>query len=99
MLATAAALFLFQTAKETNEENEHLRAELRRQKKTLDSNDGKVDSGLCSVCLTEKVEVIIQPCGHVCVCRDCAAVLIENIEKKCPICRRTIQKTQNVYLS
>ena len=99
MLATAAALFLFQTAKDTNEENEHLRAELRRQKKTLDGSDGKEGSGMCSICLTEKVEVIIHPCSHVCVCRDCASVLMQNTERKCPICRRTIQKTQNVYLS
>ena len=100
MLATAAALFMFQNAKETNEENEHLRSELRRHKKNSDNSVANEKGGLCSVCLVEKVEVIIQPCSHVCLCRDCAKSILEKaMEKKCPICRRSIIKIQNVYLS
>ena len=98
LLATAAALFMFQNAKETNEENEHLKAELRRQRNA--HKDSNIDgSGCCSVCLIEKVEIIIQPCGHACTCRDCANVIMQNVERKCPICRHSIKKIQNVYLS
>ena len=98
LLATAAALFMFQNAKETSEENEHLRAELRRKHKAHKNSDSE-GSGCCSVCLIEKVEVIIQPCGHACICRDCANILMQNVERKCPICRHSIKKIQNVYLS
>ena len=85
---------------ETTEENEQLRAELRRQKKTMECTDRNEDSkSACSVCLTEIVEVVIQPCGHVCVCKDCANKLMENPVKNCPICRNKIKRIQNVYLS
>jgi uncharacterized membrane-anchored protein len=100
MVATVTALFLYQNAKETNEENEQLRAELRRQKKTTDDADNNATSkGSCSVCLVEAAEVVIQPCGHVCICRDCANTLMEHIDNKCPICRSKIKRIQNVYLS
>ena len=98
LLATAAALFMFQNAKETSEENELLRAELRRQKNHNKNGDNE-GSGHCSVCLNEKIEVIIQPCGHACICRDCANILMQSVERKCPICRHSIKKIQNVYLS
>ena len=100
MVATVAALFMYHNAMETNEENEQLKAELRRQKKTHDDVDQKgTIKGSCSVCLVETAEVIIQPCGHVCMCRDCSNTLMENGDKKCPICRSKIKRIQNVYLS
>ncbi|XP_067647662.1 mitochondrial E3 ubiquitin protein ligase 1 [Eurosta solidaginis] len=37
----------------------------------------------CVVCTINPKEVIILPCGHVCVCEDCA----EKIRVTCPICR------------
>ena len=65
----------------------------------MDNDHPPRETGGCSVCLMEKVEIIIQPCGHVCLCRDCANCLMLKDPKRCPICRRGIQKIQNVYLS
>jgi hypothetical protein len=41
----------------------------------------------CVVCLTNKRELAILPCRHMCVCRACAAECIQNQDSKCPICR------------
>ena len=93
LLATFTALFFFKTAQETNEENLKLRDELRRAKQ---------DSGNdCSVCLSNPCEVALQPCGHVCLCRDCVDQLGSTSQghQKCPICRTVIEKMTNVYLS
>ena len=40
----------------------------------------------CKVCLFEEKDTLIMPCGHFCVCHDCA----EQLKKKnplCPMCR------------
>ena len=100
MLATFAALIFFQSAKESDAENDRLKAELRRARKSsVDLNKNESSRGQCSVCLAEIAEVIIQPCGHVCICRDCADTIMENVDRKCPICRGRMKKIQNVYLS
>ncbi|XP_036336409.1 mitochondrial E3 ubiquitin protein ligase 1 [Rhagoletis pomonella] len=41
---------------------------------------------LCVVCSTNPKEVIILPCGHVCICEDCS----EKIRVTCPVCRGKI---------
>ncbi len=46
----------------------------------------------CVVCLTNKRELAILPCRHMCVCRACAAECIQSQDSRCPICRnRTFQ--------
>ena len=29
----------------------------------------------CTICMTEQSNVIIMPCGHMCVCKDCGEEL------------------------
>jgi hypothetical protein len=42
----------------------------------------------CSVCLSEKIDTIILPCRHMCLCVNCAKELAtKRAGKKCPICR------------
>jgi len=52
----------------------------------------------CDVCLRGDAEisgwVMLRPCGHVCVCRECAAGLSE-----CPKCRRGIVERIEAYLN
>jgi hypothetical protein len=48
----------------------------------------------CVVCHTKKKNHLIRPCNHLCCCDTC----IGRIEKKCPMCRATIQSTQLIYL-
>lgn len=51
------------------------------------------DDVVCVVCLTEKRNTALVPCGHVCVCFDCAANL-----RACPLCRTPIQYRQKLFL-
>jgi E3 ubiquitin-protein ligase MGRN1 len=47
----------------------------------------------CVICLTEACEVAVRPCGHLCLCNDCADKLVSdsNFERRrCPICRSSV---------
>ena len=46
------------------------------------------DSLECIVCMTNMKEVMLEPCGHVCICRDCAdRMRLPSGRVKCPVCR------------
>lgn len=58
-----------------------------------------VDSGReCAVCLQGDAEIsgwlMLRPCGHVCVCRECAVGLAE-----CPKCRQAVVECISAYLN
>ncbi|KAK5645563.1 hypothetical protein RI129_006863 [Pyrocoelia pectoralis] len=53
------------------------------------------DAQLCVVCKVNPKEVILLPCGHVCLCEDCS----DEISDLCPICREVIDKKTAAYLS
>jgi len=58
--------------------------------------DNHVKPFLCIICMENRVDVLIKPCYHICVCRDC----YERFEKKdCPICKTGVKKIKNIYLS
>ena len=56
------------------------------------------DEASCVVCLNEKKEICLVPCGHVCVCSFCAEVLFSQAERLCPVCRCIIEAKCKVYL-
>lgn len=43
---------------------------------------------LCVVCLTEPRTAVLVPCNHLCLCDNCATMMLTH--KKCPICRTII---------
>ncbi len=45
------------------------------------------DGESCAVCLDDPCSVVIVPCGHYCLCLDCA----NRVEDKCPMCRGRIE--------
>lgn len=49
---------------------------------------------LCVVCVTNPKEVIVLPCGHVCLCEDCSA----QIQTKCPVCRGKIESKSAAFI-
>lgn len=51
----------------------------------------------CQICAQETELVVVNPCGHMGMCRDCANI-INNTTKLCPFCRRNISNIINVYL-
>lgn len=41
----------------------------------------------CCICLEEKSEMVMVPCGHLCLCNACSSAFKE---QKCPMCRSVI---------
>lgn len=48
----------------------------------------------CIVCMENPREIILLPCNHVCLCEDCA----EKIDRKCPVCKGSIEGKRAAYL-
>ena len=59
-------------------------------------------SNICPLCLTNKIEVYINPCGH-CSCTACKDRLLQYEgscnNAKCFICRKNIEKFNTIFLS
>jgi len=45
----------------------------------------------CPICLTNKIDTIVLPCKHMCLCLDCAKDLRDRNSSKCPMCRTTVE--------
>jgi TPR repeat protein len=54
-------------------------------------------SKLCVVCLAEPRDFVLVPCGHICLCTFCVAVVFAHGEKICPLCRSEVEATYRVY--
>ena len=51
----------------------------------------KIPNNNCSICMSERANVYLVPCCHLCICSSC----ISNYKKtstKCPVCRADIIK-------
>jgi len=95
LIATIAALIFFQKAKEIDGEKDQLERELRKHK---DAAMAREPDNKCSVCLGDVRQVALQPCGHVCLCKECARTISAQQDRKCPVCRQKVTKFENVYL-
>ena len=51
----------------------------------------------CSICLNNPFQVVLIPCGHICLCTGCLKQL--RLNKKCPVCRSNFEKHINIYFS
>ena len=41
----------------------------------------------CIICMEGMKEVMMEPCGHVCCCRNCALAMRNSYQLRCPVCR------------
>ena len=57
------------------------------------SQEMKTDRTLCCICLTAHCDTVLRPCGHARFCNGCVASLPR--PKKCPLCRRNVQRKSN----
>lgn len=48
----------------------------------------------CSICYSQKSNIVMVPCGHCCVCKICCDSANFRV---CPVCRCEIEKTVKVY--
>jgi hypothetical protein len=52
-------------------------------------------SGQCVICIEKTSQVVIIPCGHMCLCEGCA----EECTGACPICRADFTGKIRVYIT
>ena len=73
-----------------DEKDRDLREELERER----------DKNLCVVCQTENKNIVVMPCRHMCMCKNCCAQLfrIHRYHRRtCPLCRHIITSTMEIY--
>jgi hypothetical protein len=49
---------------------------------------------LCSICLSNKINMVLRPCCHVCLCETCTEQI-----NKCPLCNAEIQSKFKVFIA
>ena len=50
--------------------------------------------GTCVICLGAPAELVLVPCGHLCVCQECQARMVE---PTCPVCREPVRERVRVF--
>ena len=60
------------------------------------SQAGPSNVDQCVICEDEKKSVMLLPCKHMCLCRQCATTCLDKL-KTCPICRRDIEDSMEVF--
>ncbi|TNJ29017.1 Ankyrin repeat protein 2 [Giardia muris] len=50
---------------------------------------------ICIVCLTNPKDTLLQPCGHLCACSNCAERIMN---QTCPFCRTPIESVIKAYI-
>ncbi|OAD58321.1 Mitochondrial ubiquitin ligase activator of nfkb 1 [Eufriesea mexicana] len=70
-----------------------LAASRRERRQRVRDTDLREDQ-LCVVCRTNPREIILLPCGHVCLCEDCS----DDITSDCPVCRAPISQKAAAYI-
>lgn len=66
-----------------------LKNEIKDKEKNIKEKEDRIDEldKKCSVCFTNKSNIIFVPCGHLCMCNDCNNRCTQYNMSFCPICR------------
>ena len=51
----------------------------------------------CNVCMDAETTHAFVPCGHYCVCGECARTLTSRKDAECPICRQAVTGYMRIY--
>lgn len=73
---------LKKTIANLKDEIKKLKNEIKDKEERIEELDKK-----CSVCFTNKSNIIFIPCGHLCMCNDCNNRCAQYNMSFCPICR------------
>jgi hypothetical protein len=81
--------------------NEHLTSMIYHTEEVLNTTTDEVaneDEAACTVCFTNKLR-LAPGCGHLCMCRECAAYIHTKDGRKCPICRQSWNSLTKIIIS
>jgi hypothetical protein len=56
---------------------------------------GGNDNEECIICFSEKVDTLIEPCNHLCLCFACSDH-VKRSTNTCPICRASIHSFKKI---
>ncbi|KAK4012107.1 hypothetical protein OUZ56_021204 [Daphnia magna] len=81
------------------EEDDILR-DLCESRRSTEENDDLPDWQRCVICLVRNREVIVLPCGHVCLCADCMVLINRQniLQRNCPMCRQRIEQIARAFV-
>lgn len=54
------------------------------------------DDDLCVICFSGEKNSVMVPCGHICVCINCAKQIMEQPAPECCICRTPVIQTVKI---
>jgi hypothetical protein len=68
--------------------------------RSQDKNDpaASVPQTECVVCMDERCNTVLLPCGHLCLCAGCTSELKQQGVLRCPLCRVTVTQTKQVFM-
>lgn len=54
----------------------------------------------CRICYNEPINIIIEPCHHIVMCKTCFNEMenIDTVDLKCPLCQEDITSSTEIYL-
>jgi hypothetical protein len=67
---------------------------LEKEKVVQDRLSTEDERRMCVVCQEEIKSVLLMPCRHLCLCKECSR---RNEISKCPLCREKISQKIDVY--
>ncbi|XP_051126903.1 E3 ubiquitin-protein ligase APD1-like isoform X2 [Andrographis paniculata] len=62
------------------------------------SDDELYDGQICVICYDDQRDCFFVPCGHCIACHTCAARIMKEESKSCPICRGIIEKIRKLHI-
>ena len=92
-IVTIFMVIFYQKAKDESKKSQVAHQELLRLRRK-----NAQDGDRCCVCLNNPLEILVKPCGHICICFQCSQQL-QIQSPKCPICRENVTSTERVYIS
>lgn len=90
-------VFVFWRKRRDRLKEENMKKELARQRARRNANSPSMNEDFaCIVCLSQLREVVMLPCGHICLCYDCSVQLRG---RPCPVCQQHVNDVCLVYIS
>lgn len=68
-----------------------------RTKTDSGKSSRKRDDAECAICLEKEPDSALYPCGHMCMCYECAVSVKNQRSALCPMCRQPIVDILRIY--